>query len=62
MTSWGENSVAALEALSDALGARPSDAKPQALVELNKPTGALTIRHDRPGDRVRDPGKRHHGR
>ena len=42
MTSGGENSLAALEALAGALGARPSDAKPQALVELAKPTGALT--------------------
>ena len=42
MTSGGENSVAALEALASALGAKPSDARPQALVELAKPTGALT--------------------
>jgi acetolactate synthase-1/2/3 large subunit len=42
MTSWGENSVAALEALAGALGARPQDVKPQKLVELSKPTGALT--------------------
>ena len=42
MTSGGENSLAALEALAGALGAKPSDAKPQALVELAKPTGALT--------------------
>src|SRR5436309_1309048 len=42
MTSGGENSLAALEALASALGARPSDAKPQALVEIAKPTGALT--------------------
>ena len=42
MTSGGENSVAALEALASALGARPQDAKPQALVDLAKPTGALT--------------------
>jgi acetolactate synthase I/II/III large subunit len=42
MTSGGENSVAALEALAGALGARPQDAKPQAMVELAKPTGALT--------------------
>jgi acetolactate synthase I/II/III large subunit len=42
MTSGGENSVAALEALASALGAKPSDAKPQAMVELAKPTGALT--------------------
>ena len=42
LTSGGENSVAALEALAAALGARPIDAKPQALVELAKPTGALT--------------------
>ncbi|MDE2472512.1 MAG: acetolactate synthase large subunit, partial [Bradyrhizobium sp.] len=42
MTSWGENSVAALEALAGALGAKPSDVKPQMLMELSKPTGALT--------------------
>jgi acetolactate synthase I/II/III large subunit len=42
MTSGGENSVAALEALANALGAKPQDAKPQALVALAKPTGALT--------------------
>jgi acetolactate synthase I/II/III large subunit len=43
MTAWGENSVAALEALADALGAKPSDVKPQKLTELNKPTGALNF-------------------
>jgi acetolactate synthase-1/2/3 large subunit len=43
MTAWGDNSIAALEALSDALGAKPSDVKPQALAELVKPTGALTF-------------------
>jgi acetolactate synthase-1/2/3 large subunit len=37
-----ENAVAALEALAEALGARPADVKPQAMVELVKPTGALT--------------------
>src|SRR3954462_6057138 len=42
MTSGGENSVAALEALASALGAKPSDAKPQKMVELAKPTGPLT--------------------
>ena len=62
MTSGGENSVAALEALAGALGAKPQDVKPQKLVELVKPTGALTHRLDRAGDRDRDPGKRHHGR
>ena len=41
MTSGGENSVAALEALASALGARPQDVQPQKLVELAKPTGAL---------------------
>ena len=41
MTSSGENSVAALEALASALGAKPADVKPQAKVELVKPTGAL---------------------
>src|SRR6516162_4034535 len=29
MTAWGENSVAALEALADAVHARPADVKPQ---------------------------------
>jgi acetolactate synthase I/II/III large subunit len=42
MTSWGENSVAALGALAGALGAKPQDVKPQKMVELSKPTGALT--------------------
>src|SRR6202166_3630449 len=42
MTAWGENSVAALEALADALGAKPQDVKPQKLAELARPTGALT--------------------
>src|SRR3979411_1003379 len=42
MTSGGENSVAALEALASALGAKPGDAKPQRMVELAKPTGPLT--------------------
>ena len=42
MTAAGENSVAALHALADALGARATDAKPQKLAELVKPTGALT--------------------
>jgi acetolactate synthase I/II/III large subunit len=43
MTAWGENSVAALEALADALGAKPSDVKPQKSAELNKPTGPLNF-------------------
>jgi acetolactate synthase I/II/III large subunit len=43
MTSLGENSVAAMEALASALGAKPSDAKPQKMVDLAKPTGALTF-------------------
>src|SRR3977135_1009029 len=42
MTSGAENSVAALEALAGALGAKPQDAQPQKMVELAKPTGALT--------------------
>jgi acetolactate synthase-1/2/3 large subunit len=41
MTASGENSVAALEALASALGAKPADVKPQSTVELVKPTGAL---------------------
>ena len=42
MTSGAENSVAALEALAGALHAQPADRQPQKLVELVKPTGALT--------------------
>ncbi|HEY0910394.1 MAG TPA: acetolactate synthase large subunit, partial [Bradyrhizobium sp.] len=42
MTSGAENSVAALEALASALGAKPADRQPQKLVEIAKPTGALT--------------------
>jgi len=42
MTSGAENSVAALEALAGALHAQASDRQPQKLVELAKPTGALT--------------------
>ncbi|HWW48540.1 MAG TPA: acetolactate synthase large subunit [Xanthobacteraceae bacterium] len=44
MTVAGENSVAALEALADAVGAKTADVKPQKLPELIKPTGPLT--HD----------------
>jgi acetolactate synthase-1/2/3 large subunit len=42
MTAAGENSVGALHALADALGAKAADAQPQKLAELAKPTGALT--------------------
>jgi acetolactate synthase-1/2/3 large subunit len=42
MCEAGENSVAALRALADVLGAKAADAKPQQLVELARPTGALT--------------------
>ncbi len=42
MCETGDNSVAALEALADALGAKEADARPQKLVDLVKPTGALT--------------------
>ena len=62
MTSSGENSVAALEALASALGAKPADVKPQATVELAKPTGAAEPCLDRAGDRDGDSGKRHRGR
>ncbi|MFQ3456477.1 acetolactate synthase large subunit [Bradyrhizobium sp. UFLA01-814] len=41
MTAWGENSVAALEALANALHANAQDVKPQQHPELVKPTGAL---------------------
>ena len=43
MCVTGDNSVAALEALADALGAKEADVKPQTHVELAKPTGALTL-------------------
>ena len=42
MCEAGENSVAALHALADVLGAKATDVKPQQLVQLAKPTGALT--------------------
>lgn len=38
----GDNPVAALEALADALGARAADVTPQAKVELVKPSGPLS--------------------
>ncbi len=41
MTEGGENSVAALEALAGALGAKAADVKPQQKAEIAKPTGAL---------------------
>jgi acetolactate synthase-1/2/3 large subunit len=43
MTEWGENSVAALEALANALRATPHDVKPQKVAELARPTGALNF-------------------
>src|ERR1700754_1154201 len=41
MTSGAENSVAALEALASALGAKPADVVPQKPMDIAKPTGAL---------------------
>ena len=41
MTATGENSVAALEALAGAVGAKPADVKPQTYIELTKPSGKL---------------------
>ena len=41
MTANGENSVAALEALAGAVGARPRDAKPSRPMEIAWPTGSL---------------------
>jgi acetolactate synthase I/II/III large subunit len=41
LSAWGENSVAALEALAGSLGAGPKDVKPQQLGQLIKPTGSL---------------------
>ena len=42
MCEAGENSVGALQALADALGAKSADVKPRQLADLTKPTGALT--------------------
>ncbi len=42
MCEAGENSVGALQALADALGAKTTDVKPQQHAELVKPSGALT--------------------
>jgi acetolactate synthase-1/2/3 large subunit len=42
MTAKGENSIAALEALASAVGARPRDAKPQKPMEMGRPQGPLT--------------------
>ncbi|ABE64114.1 thiamine pyrophosphate enzyme-like TPP-binding protein [Nitrobacter hamburgensis X14] len=41
MTASGEDSVAALEALAGAVGARPQDAKPQKPMEIAWPAGPL---------------------
>src|SRR6476619_7174503 len=41
VTNLGENSVAALEALAGALGAKPADVIPQKPMEIAKPSGAL---------------------
>jgi len=41
VTNLGENSVAALEALAGALGAKPADIVPQKPMDIAKPTGAL---------------------
>src|SRR5215468_10979260 len=43
VTSGGENSVAALEALAGALGAKPADVVPQKPMDIAKPTGPLTF-------------------
>ncbi len=42
LTEGGDNSVAALEALAAAVGAKPGDVRPQTVPDLAKPTGALT--------------------
>jgi len=43
VTSIGENSVAALEALAGALGAKPADVVQQKPMDIAKPTGPLTF-------------------
>ena len=62
MTAWGENSVAALAALADAVKASAKDVKPQPWPELVRPTGALNSRHDCAGHRLCDPRERDRGR
>src|SRR5262249_14889650 len=62
MTAWGDNSVAALEALADALGAKPSDVKPQKLARANKPARPVDLRFDRAGYSMCDSGERDHRR
>ena len=62
LTAGGENSVAALEALAAAVGAKPADAKPQKLMELNQAYRRVDVCHDRAGDRMCDPRKCHHRR
>lgn len=42
MTEGGDNSVAALEALAGAVGAKPGDVKTQSPMDLAKPSGALS--------------------
>ncbi len=62
MTESGENSVAALEALASAVGAKPADVKPQTTVELIKPTGALNHASIAQAIAAGGSGKRHPGR
>ncbi len=62
MTAWGENSVAALEALAGALHATVHDVRPQQLEELDQADRRAQPRLDRAGDCVCDPRERHHGR
>ena len=62
MTSWGENSVAALEALADALGAKPARRQAAEAGRAGQADRRADPRLDRAGDRDGDPGKRHRGR
>ena len=62
MTSWGENSVAALEALAER-GRRQAVRRQAAEADgADQADRRADPCLDRAGDRDGDPGKRHHGR
>ena len=62
MTRSGENSVAALEALASALGAKPADVKPQTSGRADQADRRPEPCVDRAGDRAGGSGQRHPGR
>ncbi len=62
MTAWGENSVAALEALAGAPRRRAEGRQAAAAGRAGQADRRAQPRLDRAGDRVCDPRERHHGR